>query len=64
MTPPEYPEHVSKETCLLRHRQVEEEIRRIKADTEKINERLWKMMLMVITQLFGILGIFLKGCSY
>ncbi len=64
MTPPEYPEHVSRAMCELRHKQVEQEIRRIKQDTEKINDRLWKMMIMIITQLLGVFGIILKGCSF
>lgn len=61
MTPSEYPEHVTKEMCVLRHTQVENDIKEIKAETQKINNKLWGMLLMVITQLLGLLSIFIKS---
>ena len=61
MTPSEYPEHVTKEMCALRHTQVESDIREIKTETQKINNKLWGMLLMVITQLLGFLSILIKS---
>lgn len=63
MTPSEYPEHVTKEMCVLRHSKVEDDVREIKEETKRINSKLWGMMLMIVAQLFGVLTIFIKGCA-
>ena len=60
---PEYPEHVSKEMCALRHVQVESDIQEIKTELKSINSKLWGGLVLVLIQVMGVLTIFIKGCA-
>ncbi len=60
---PEYPEHVSKEMCALRHVQVESDIQEIKTELKSINSKLWGGLVLGLIQVMGVLTIFIKGCA-